>query len=382
MQSIDYRHWQPGDDDGVMAILGPQGWCSPERYAAKFADAGLRPADILIAEQAGRIVGHLMVPHRRLCFGRTTVPFGGIGMVVVDPLVRGQGVGARLLELAMAHHQAAGNQLVGLLTHRSLIPAYPMYQRRGFVEIGRRVILTVPRAALGPAPQGWRARPVVATDRPALAELVAAWAVDHHGVSQEAGQEWAEDDWAIIDKNDRLVGRYQLVARPTGYRLRRLMAFTGIPLRSVLAVTPPERGLDPLPIATTVECRAYPELAELATAEEEDGVLMVALLSLVGLLASLSLEIAGRLREAGAPPARLILGRSGHEEAVAIGWADGVLQLDRPTVTDPPPLQLDNRDWIRGVSGQPPPLPSAAPAALWLALFPPRWTEARLVDCW
>src|SRR5688572_16470293 len=88
VSAVRYRHWQAGDDDGVMRILGPHGWTTPERYAAKFDDPGLRARDVLIAEQEGRIVGHLMLPHRRLRVGTATVRFGGVGMVVVDEAAR------------------------------------------------------------------------------------------------------------------------------------------------------------------------------------------------------------------------------------------------------------------------------------------------------
>jgi predicted N-acetyltransferase YhbS len=383
VSEVHYRHWQPGDDAGVMRILEPMGWCTPARYAAKFDDPGLRPEDVLVAERAGRIVGHLMLPRRRLRFGGATLPFGGVGQVVVDPGARGQGIGSRLLKSALAHHRAAGAALAGLFTLPSLVPAYEMYRRHGFVPVTHRIVLRLPLAAL-PAPAGLTARPAAAADRPALARLLDDWAAEHAGVSVEAAEAPLAGQRLVTRADDAVVGRVEVADRPEGRQVRGgLLAAPGTPVADVLAAALMGETAEALPVVTNVESRVYAELAGLADGEERDGaVLMFACLGLARALAGLSVEVAGRLRHAGTPPlgATLALAESG--EQVGLDWDGQILTVADPPDPAPPTITLSADALMPGLCGQPPPPPELAPTALWSALFPALRTEMRLVDCW
>jgi predicted N-acetyltransferase YhbS len=384
---VRYRHWQPGDDAGVLRILGPQGWCTPERYAAKFDDPGLRPEDVLVAERDGQIVGHLMLPHRRLRFGGATLPCGGVGMVVVDPAARGQGIGSALLRRALAHHRAAGNALVGLFTMSTLVPAFAMYQRHGFVPVAHRAILHLPLAAL-PAAAGLTARPAAASDRPALARLLDGWAAEHAGVSVEAADAPLAGQRLVMGPDGAVVGRLEVVDRPAGRGVRGgLLAAPAVPVTAVLAAGLAGETAATLPVVTNAENRVYAELvafahrAGLDLREERDGAtLMLACLGLAPVLAGLSVELAGRLRERAIRPLRATLAVADTGERVGLDWDGRVLTLAEPDAAAPV-LALPAAALVRALAGQPPPLaPPLDDVAA--ALFPARRTEMSLVDCW
>jgi GNAT superfamily N-acetyltransferase len=359
------------------------GWITPEAYAAKFDDPGLRPEDVLVTERAGRIVGHLMLPHRRLRFGDATLPFGGVGQVVVDPEARGEGIGARLLGSALAHHRAAGAALAGLFTLPSLVPAYEMYRRRGFVPVARRAILRLPMAAL-PSPAGLIARPATAADRPALARLLDDWAAEHAGVSVEAADAPLAGQRLIVGSDGAVVGRVEIADRPEGRRVQGgLLAAPGVSVAAALAAALAGETAAALPVVTNAESRTYAELAGLAEGEERDGaMLMIACLGLGRALAGLSVEVAGRLRRAGAAPLRATLALAETGERVGLDWDGQVLTIADPPDSARPPVVVAADAFVLGLCGQPAAPPASAPPALWSALFPTLRAEMRLVDCW
>ncbi|MCC6629352.1 MAG: GNAT family N-acetyltransferase [Chloroflexi bacterium] len=389
MSAVRYRHWQAGDDDGVMRILGPHGWCPPERYAAKFDDPGLRPRDVLIAEQDGRIIGHLMLPHRRLCVGTGTLRFGGVGMVVVDEAARGQGIGAALLRAGLAHHRAAGNVLAGLFTLPSLMPAYAMYEKYGFTSAMWRAVLRVPTPALPRATTGLTARPATEADRPALRRLLASWAVEHAGVSVEAGDAPIGDSRVVVRPDGEIVGRLEVVDRPEGRQVRGgLLAAPGVPVPAVLAAGLAGETASEVRVGTNVENRVYAELAALAAtagpawSEDRDGfTLMLTCTGFRRLLATLSVELASRLRASGAAPVRVALALAGSDERVAVEW-DGRVLLILSAPPDDPAIEIDPAALVRGLMGQDTAAPVPALADLWAALCPAGRAEMRLVDCW
>ena len=382
MTDIHYRHWRPGDDEGVMRILAPMGWCTPERYAAKFDDPGLRAEDVLIAERDGQIVGHLMLPHRRLRFGGATLPLGGIGMVVVDPAVRGAGVGRRLLDLAFAHHRAAGNALVGLFTQTNLVPAFEMYRRRGFVPVARRVSLHLPPAALQQRTDSLTARPATAADRAAITGLIDAWAEEHRCVSLDAATEPLADEQVISRADGTVVGSLEIVERPEGRAVRRLLVAPGVDVAAVLAAALGDETAETVAVRTNPGNRVHRDLAPLAVRTDEDETrLMLASLGLARVLAGLALETAARLRAAGAAPVDVALTVAETGERVRLDWSGAVLTVDTAR-TGGTPVTITTEHLLTGLAGQPSPPPSPALAPLWTALFPRCGVEMRLVNCW
>lgn len=383
MSEIRYRHWQPGDDEGVLRILEPLGWCPPERYAAKFDDAGLRPEDVLIAERDGQIVGHLMLPHRRLRFGGATLPLGGVGMVVVDPTARGAGIGAQLLDRALAHHRAAGNALAALFSMPSLTPAYGMYRRRGFVPIAQRVILHLPLSTLAARGTGLRARPATSADRPAIVRLIETWAETHRGVSVEAAAAPVAGQMVVVRPDGEVVGLLEIVEQPEGRAARRLVTAPRIASAAVLAAVAAGEAGETLALVTNPGSRVHRELLPLAArAQEEETQLMLAVLSLRRVVAGLALEVAAQLRTAGAAPveAGLTLAETG--ERLRLEWSGAVLTVEGAPAVGDAPATLTAEQVATGLAGRTPAPPSPALAPLWTALFPSRDLEMRLVSCW
>ena len=382
---IQHRHWRPGDDEQVMRILGPTGWCTPDYYATKLDDAGLRPEDILIAEQEGRVVGHLMLPQRRLLFDDVSLPFGGIGMVVVDPATRGHGVGARLLDSALARHRALGNTLAGLFTKPSLAPAYEMYRRRGFTPVTRRVTLAVPVAALPSTPL--QARPAQAADEPAIWRLYASWARQHRGMGSDLMPPPTATPWVVDRGAGEIIGAFFVAERPEGRLASRFLVVPTTPAPEILAAALNAGAIEArderVPVITNTGNRLQVELAPLASREEpSESVLMIALLRLAPLLAGLSLDLSRRLRatEAAAFAITLALDLTG--ERVHLTWGNQVLAITDPPADAGPPITLPAEQLILGLMGQAadPPMPVLAP--LWVALCPAHHIEMNFINCW
>lgn len=63
---------------------------------------------------------------------------GEVGNVAVHPAARGRGIGARLLDAALAEAGRRGADVVFLEVRESNDTARRLYASRGFVEVGRR----------------------------------------------------------------------------------------------------------------------------------------------------------------------------------------------------------------------------------------------------
>lgn len=61
---------------------------------------------------------------------------GNIGAMWVDPVLRGQGVGARLFDTVVAHLRAIGCATIELSVTETNAPAIALYRSRGFVPTG------------------------------------------------------------------------------------------------------------------------------------------------------------------------------------------------------------------------------------------------------
>ena len=90
------------------------------------------PARSLVGEMNGKVVGHVLVVFRPFCFQEVRVPGAQVGMLVVDPACRRQGIGTELVHAAEALATREGAALV----HLSGDPEY--YGRLGFIEGYRR----------------------------------------------------------------------------------------------------------------------------------------------------------------------------------------------------------------------------------------------------
>ena len=74
--TIVYRHWQPGDDDAVLAFRP----VNEDWFRHKFDDENLEPEGIRLAFLNERVVGHVMGERTTLCIEGKVQEFrGGYG---------------------------------------------------------------------------------------------------------------------------------------------------------------------------------------------------------------------------------------------------------------------------------------------------------------
>ena len=93
-----------------------------------------RPEDVLVAERDGRIIGmaHL-APHSSMAVNAHVLHLNAI---VVDPEVRGAGIGGLLVSAAIVEARHRGKRKLGLRVLGHNDRAIRLYERHGFVKEG------------------------------------------------------------------------------------------------------------------------------------------------------------------------------------------------------------------------------------------------------
>jgi len=92
----------------------------------------------LVAEAPNGSLAGLVTLHRMLVLHRPR-PVGRITALVVDPSVRGQGIGRALVEAAEAALRAAGCGLLEITSHVRLVEAHAFYERLGYQRTSVRL---------------------------------------------------------------------------------------------------------------------------------------------------------------------------------------------------------------------------------------------------
>ena len=90
----------------------------------------IRDRNVTVAEEGGRIVGVLVLGASRRGFL--------LDNVAVHPAVQGRGVGRNLLSRAEDEARRAGHRSIWLYTHQRMTESRALYERIGYVEVGRR----------------------------------------------------------------------------------------------------------------------------------------------------------------------------------------------------------------------------------------------------
>ena len=103
--TIVYRHWQPGDDDAVLAFLPNT---NEDWYRHKFDDEDLEPEGIRLAFLNERVVGHVMGEGTTLCIEGKIQKFGEVSAVFVAPDMRRQGISTRLMQEVHTYFERKG----------------------------------------------------------------------------------------------------------------------------------------------------------------------------------------------------------------------------------------------------------------------------------
>jgi predicted N-acetyltransferase YhbS len=130
---VTYRHWQPGDDEQILALLLAQaGWITRKGYLAKFDDPLLEPQGVHLALSGDQVVGHVMTCRRPVFMEGRPQLIGGVGQMIVDEHMRGMGIGRMLVERALDYLTIKRCRAVSLHTNRGLERAMKFYAAAGF----------------------------------------------------------------------------------------------------------------------------------------------------------------------------------------------------------------------------------------------------------
>jgi GNAT superfamily N-acetyltransferase len=185
--SLQIRVMTRADIPGGMRLKELAGWNQTEEDWRRFLEAS--PEGCFVAEWSGHVAGTVttIVYENR---------FAWIGMVLVDPQLRGKGVGTALLERAIDHLDAIR---IPCLKLDATPQGRPIYERLGFrveYEIDRCLLEREPDVSIDAAPPAHgnqldsileMDRKAFAADRGTLLRSVAADAPEYVIVAREAG---------------------------------------------------------------------------------------------------------------------------------------------------------------------------------------------------
>jgi len=117
------------------ASFPPGRW---DAYAADILDVRSRlpHAELIVAEEAGRIVGAVTLypDGSRSAVEGWPPGWAGVRLLAVHPDARGRGVGEALMRECIARARERGATTLGLHTTRIMAVAQRMYERMGFVR--------------------------------------------------------------------------------------------------------------------------------------------------------------------------------------------------------------------------------------------------------
>ncbi|HXT16384.1 MAG TPA: GNAT family N-acetyltransferase [Gemmatimonadaceae bacterium] len=115
-------------------IMSPTSWAGLSA-AIETALASSEPAERIVAEDDGRIVGAAMLyPPAANAYGDAArrVRWPEVRLVSVDPAMRGRGIARALMAECVRRARAAGATEIGLHTSHSMQAAIRMYRAMGF----------------------------------------------------------------------------------------------------------------------------------------------------------------------------------------------------------------------------------------------------------
>ena len=144
---IIYRHWQPGDDDAILALFlqDEQFGITRDYYQGKFSSPELEPEGVRLALVGERVVGHVFGSQTYLFIEGRSQDFGMVTVMFVAPDMRRQGIATRLMRDLNAYFEKKGYR--GGILYVETAEAYRLYWKVGYQEVTREL-----RTQLSPRP--------------------------------------------------------------------------------------------------------------------------------------------------------------------------------------------------------------------------------------
>lgn len=127
--TIIYRHWQPGDDDTILAFRPDT---NEDWFRQKFDDGDLEPEGIRLAFLGERVVGHAMGEPISLCIEGKVQKFGTVTEVFVASDMRRQGIATRLMQEMHAYFE--GKAYRGSILDPDTEVSHRLYRKLGYQE--------------------------------------------------------------------------------------------------------------------------------------------------------------------------------------------------------------------------------------------------------
>ena len=128
------------DDEAALAELDVRAWSSwtsplpAPSGPTTFFSASTRPADVLVAEVSGHVVGYVTLG--RVLPIEANAHVLQIAGLVVDPALRRQGLARRLVEAALAEARRRGARKLSLRVFAPNTAARDLYESCGFAVEG------------------------------------------------------------------------------------------------------------------------------------------------------------------------------------------------------------------------------------------------------
>ncbi|MCY4402730.1 MAG: GNAT family N-acetyltransferase [Candidatus Poribacteria bacterium] len=136
MCKITYRHWQPGDDDAILAFLPNT---NEEWFRNKFdyPDDMLEPEGIRLAFVDNKVVGYVMGDPEARFIEEKQQNFGYVSAMFVAPDMRRKGIASRLMHDLIAYFKSSGFR--GSILDTDDEGAIQLYKKVGYKLITREL---------------------------------------------------------------------------------------------------------------------------------------------------------------------------------------------------------------------------------------------------
>ena len=189
---IIYRHWQPGDDDAILALLLPVfKQVREDHYRKKFDNSRLAAEAVHLAMINKRVIGHVWGEPVSLFVEGKIQEFGMVTLACVAPDMRRQGIATHLMLGLHAYFERKGYRGSILYTDSEI--AAQLYQKIGYQEATRELRTQV-SPHQGSSPFKWTTA--------SLGDLNAI-----HGVNQR----WAKQNFPVLwDNQGTIVHQFNI----------------------------------------------------------------------------------------------------------------------------------------------------------------------------